>query len=116
MLSRIMLPEFGDNPFEREEHDAWGRMVAVLGAEQVETHPRECECDMPACIRLLAVRRYVSAHLRAKRLRRMGQGLQKDLDDYVQRANENEIGQAYQDAKVEYMDRQFKEESQYESR
>lgn len=120
MLSRMMLPNSVENLAERAEHDSWLAMIAAIGityeTREIETHPIECKCGAPECVRLLSVRRYCVAHTRARRIRYAAKLLQERLDEHVSDENNRLLNVAHTDAIKEDTDRYFKKESQDETR
>lgn len=120
MLERIRLPLLGERADFHEEQAAWNEMMLAFGIthelRNVETHDKECDCGMAECKRVLAMRRYVKAHIIARRARYARARLQESLDEYVTEENAHEIDLAHGSAIREEETRQFKQESQDESR
>jgi hypothetical protein len=102
-MQKIFLPPLGAlRPEFREERDAWRDMLAVLGVDpQTEMHDKGCTCAEPACARLLAVRRYVGAHIAARRVRIGVQRLQAELTEFVDQYNAAEVDMAHDAAIAE---------------
>ena len=101
MLKRILIPPQVPREEFTEEHDAWEHMITMLGINedpQIETHPKECKCPDVRCHMLLSIRRYVVAHIKARRIRYSAKALQSNLDEFVKDENEAIVDSAHAEA------------------
>jgi hypothetical protein len=96
MRLRLRLPPAVNNEQEEEEAAAWKHLLEAIGGYDsfdpaITMHPMDCTCGSVQCQRLLAVRRYVKAHINARRIRFAHQALQERWDDFVKDENERTV-------------------------
>ena len=115
-IGRIVLEPLVSSPESINAQGEWLNLVKQLGAKDVETHDKDCVCYSKGCIRLRAVRQYIKAYVAERRIRFAAKALQARLDEHVADERERNMLVDFDDAKAEYMTREFKLESQDESR
>jgi hypothetical protein len=90
--NRIRLEPLGPSEEDNEEAAAWDAMMVALGiTPEITTHDKGCRCLDTRCVRMLSVRRYVKAHINARRIRFSHKALQERLDDHVKDETERTV-------------------------